>query len=103
MYILNVFATIITYLNPLKAELNLICHLLALLGAHHIFHVSRIGVKHIMINILKILIILTILRILNVANQRKFWEYVHSTHITEFQHNSLQKAQLKAGINYKDS
>jgi len=29
---------------PLKAELNPICHLLALL-AHHILHVSRIGVK----------------------------------------------------------
>jgi len=31
--------------NPLNAELNPICHLLALLGAHHIFHVSRIRVK----------------------------------------------------------
>jgi len=28
--------------NPLKAELNPICHLLTLLGAHLIFHVSRI-------------------------------------------------------------
>ena len=32
-------------LNCLKAELNPICHLLSLLGAHHIFHVSRIRVK----------------------------------------------------------
>jgi len=32
-------------INPLNAELNLIYHLLALLGAHHILHVSRIGVK----------------------------------------------------------
>ena len=31
--------------NPLNAELNLICHLLALLGAHHILHVSKIRVK----------------------------------------------------------
>ena len=31
--------------NPLNAELNPICHLLALLGAHHILHVSRIKVK----------------------------------------------------------
>jgi len=31
--------------NPLNAELNLICHLLALLGAHHILHVTRIRVK----------------------------------------------------------
>jgi hypothetical protein len=29
----------------LKAELNPICHLLALLGAHHILHVSRIWVS----------------------------------------------------------
>ena len=28
-------------LNPLYAELNIICHLLALAGAHHILHVSR--------------------------------------------------------------
>ena len=33
-------------LNPLNAELNPICHLLALLGAHHIFHVSGLRVKH---------------------------------------------------------
>jgi hypothetical protein len=32
-------------LNPLNAELNPICHLLALLGAHHILHVSRIRLK----------------------------------------------------------
>ena len=32
-------------INPLNAELNPICHLLALLGAHHIFHVRRIRVK----------------------------------------------------------
>jgi len=32
-------------INPLNAELNPICHLLALLGAHHILYVSRIRVK----------------------------------------------------------
>ena len=31
--------------SPLNSELNPICHLLALLGTHHIFHVSRIRVK----------------------------------------------------------
>jgi hypothetical protein len=31
--------------NPLNAELNPICHLLALLGARHILHVSRIRVN----------------------------------------------------------
>jgi hypothetical protein len=29
-------------INPLNAELNPICHLLALLGTHHILHFSRI-------------------------------------------------------------
>ena len=32
-------------INPLNAELNPICHLLALLGAHLILNVSRIRVK----------------------------------------------------------
>jgi hypothetical protein len=32
--------------NSLNAELNPICHLLALLGAHHILHVSRIRVMN---------------------------------------------------------
>jgi len=32
-------------LNPLNAKLNPICHLLALLGAHHILHVSWIRVN----------------------------------------------------------
>jgi hypothetical protein len=31
--------------NPLNAELNPICHFLALLGAHHILYVSRVRVK----------------------------------------------------------
>ena len=30
---------------PLNADLNPTCHFLALLGAHHILHVSRIRVK----------------------------------------------------------
>ena len=33
------------HFNHLKAELNPICHLLALLGTHHIRHVSRVRVK----------------------------------------------------------
>ena len=31
--------------NPLNAELNPMCYLLALLGAHHFLHVSRIRVN----------------------------------------------------------
>ena len=36
---------VIFVFNPLNAELNPICYLLALLGAHHFLHVSRIRVK----------------------------------------------------------
>ena len=32
-------------INPLSPELNPVCYLLALLGAHHFLHVSRIWVK----------------------------------------------------------
>jgi hypothetical protein len=32
-------------LTVLSAELNPTCHLLALLGAHHILHVSRIKIS----------------------------------------------------------
>jgi len=35
----------IVYINPLNAELNPICYMLALLGAHLILHVSRVRVK----------------------------------------------------------
>jgi len=35
----------------LRAELNLICHLLALLGAHYIFHVSGLRVKQVRVKI----------------------------------------------------
>jgi len=34
-----------TSVNPLNAKLNPICHLLTLLGAHHILHVSRVRVN----------------------------------------------------------
>jgi len=33
------------YLNPLNAKLNPTCHLLELLGAQHILHVSGVRVK----------------------------------------------------------
>ena len=33
------------YFNPLNPELNPICYLLELLGAHYFLHVSRIRVK----------------------------------------------------------
>jgi len=45
--LMSVFYTAVwlALFNPLNAELNPICHLLALLGTHHILHVSRIRVK----------------------------------------------------------
>jgi hypothetical protein len=36
---------LLNYFNISFAKLNPICHLLALLGAHHILHLSRIRVK----------------------------------------------------------
>ena len=40
------------FINPLNAELNPICHLLALLGVHHFLHVSRIRVKSLTLRLL---------------------------------------------------
>ena len=39
-------------INPLNAELNPICHLLALLGVHHFLHFSRIRVKSLILRLL---------------------------------------------------
>jgi hypothetical protein len=36
---------LVMHLNTLNAQLNPICHLLALLEAHHILHVSRLRVE----------------------------------------------------------
>ena len=38
------------YINPLNAELNPIRHLLALVGARHIVHISRVRVKVVFIS-----------------------------------------------------
>ena len=43
-------------INPLNAELNPICCLLALLGAHHFLHVSRIRVKSLTLRLLMLYI-----------------------------------------------
>ena len=39
-------------INPLKPELNPICYLLALLGAYHFLHVSRMRVKSLTLRLL---------------------------------------------------
>ena len=44
-FVMNI-TYILNYINPLNVELNPICYLLALLGAHHFLHVSRIRVNH---------------------------------------------------------
>ena len=41
----NPVVIIQSFTNPLNAKLNPICHLLALLGDHHILHVSGLRVK----------------------------------------------------------
>jgi hypothetical protein len=45
VYQIEVFISYFVKINPLNAELNPICHQLALLGAHHIFHVSGLRVN----------------------------------------------------------
>ena len=40
------------HVNPLNPELNPICYLLALLGAYHFLHVSRIRVKSLTLRLL---------------------------------------------------
>jgi hypothetical protein len=45
MHLLYYNTNLVSIINPLNAKLNPICHLLALLGGHHILHVSRIRVK----------------------------------------------------------
>ena len=46
------YKQVVSLLNPLNAELNPICCLLALLGAHHFLHVSRIRVKSLTLRLL---------------------------------------------------
>jgi len=41
-----------TIFNPLNAELNSVCYLLALLGVHYFLHVSRIRVKSLTLRLL---------------------------------------------------
>ena len=52
---ISIFIYLFIYIllfNPLNAELNFICYLLALLGAHHFFNVSRIRVKSLTLRLL---------------------------------------------------
>jgi len=44
-YCRHTYCMYVIFINPLNPELNPICYLLALLGANHFLHVSRIRVK----------------------------------------------------------
>ena len=50
--LLSIIRSLDTVFNPLNAELNPIYYLLALLGAHHFPHVSRIRVKSLTLRLL---------------------------------------------------
>ena len=50
--LLKVLHFIVQRINPLNPELNPICYLLALLGAHNFLHVSRIMVKSLTLRLL---------------------------------------------------
>jgi len=52
----NMADILVSLVNPLNAELNPICYLLALLGAHHFLHVSRIRVKSLILRLLMLYI-----------------------------------------------
>ena len=47
-----IISTTLFFINPLNAELNPICYLLALLEAHHFLHVSRIRVTSLTLRLL---------------------------------------------------
>ena len=51
MRLMKIFFLLLTQLEDLNAELNPICHLLALVGAHYILHVSRVSVKVVQLKI----------------------------------------------------
>jgi len=65
----NASSCIFYEINSLNAELNFICHLLTLLGAHHILRVSRIRVKSIEVSTL--LIFMAVLWTYIVVQHRK--------------------------------
>ena len=64
-------------INPLNTELNPFCHLLALLGAHHILHVSRVRVN-------------TADTTEYCAGKAKFWTASCHTSVTELSLNTAQ-------------
>jgi hypothetical protein len=54
----NFHQFVICTVNPSNAKLNPICHLLALLGAHHILHISRIRVNEVCVYVQEQIIVI---------------------------------------------
>ena len=62
--------------NSLNAELNPICYLLALLGAHHLLHVSRIRVKSLTLRLLMLYIYIYGAPILDVSRSHTTTQHI---------------------------
>ena len=60
-------------INPLNPELNPICYLLALLGAHHFLHVSRIRVNLTSLTLLHVLLEILFFLVTTVAYNTRFF------------------------------
>jgi hypothetical protein len=71
------------FTNPLNAELNPICHLLELLGAHHILHVSRIRVN------CQVLPSLPDGHVITGVESIKRWLYIIKMMINKIEHSPL--------------
>jgi hypothetical protein len=65
----NLLFNIRLCINPLNAEINPICHLLALLGAHHILHISRIRVNALYMQIAEFL------NVVYIASHMRYYVY----------------------------
>jgi len=79
------------FFNPLNPELNPICYLLALLGAHHFFYVSRIRVKLLTFRLLMSYIYIYIYDISRL--RVNVGACCHTCYTTQLMHYSHFKAQ----------
>ena len=76
--------------NPLNPELNPICCLLALLGAHHFLHVSRIRVKFLTLRLLMSYIYIYIYIYIYVYMEHPFLMFLDHTQ----RHTTVGRAPL---------
>ena len=96
LYVVRIFF-VKTNLNPLNGELNPIRHLLALLGAHHILHVSRIRVN--VLYVVRIFFVKTNLNPLNaelkpICHFLALLEAHHILHVSRIRVNSPRFAYI---------